>query len=651
MRRPSAPTPIGPTSPGEPAEGTTIGDMTFFRFDEGRQRIQLKAQGSRRDKDGVAHLQGVEVTLPYVHEGREATVTITSDEGRYDAVREDARFEGHVHVITDDGFELWTESLDYIGRQDRVVSRVDVRFERGTASGRARGAEYTAAEDLLELKSNVSLRFEDPDGGPVTEIESGRARGSRRSRVINFGEGVEVRQGTRVLRSRRLQLILDEQLESIQRAAAIRDVELHTTGGGDLGGVELPPGGERHLRSRRLNMDFRPGGDLQRAVAVNHAVLEVLPGPGDPPEKRRIAGSLIRFDFDEEGQLYRVQGRSGGGQAADRHRPVVISTEPVPPGPGVPRRVECSSFAWNLAPGQGTLRTAVFKGAVRFTEPGRRAWAESATYHERKHRLRLRGGAPRIVDEEDGSELQAQEIEVATDTRGVVAVGGVRHSIRRSRGGPEGGMLAGSEPTVLVCRRFEYEPTQRKAWYRENALLRSGDDEVRAPLIVLEDPAPSARRLHASGGVLSLLRPRSSSEAKGEAALVQARSQDMVYEEAAGRVVYTGDVEIRQGDITTRSPEAVVTLTEAGDDLETIVAGEPVEVQQGQRRARGQTGTYTPGTETLVLKGEEVVLEDVDRSVRGRILTFQVGEDRIRVDGQEAVRTEAIFKTRELPTP
>ena len=53
----------------------------------------------------------------------------------------------------------------------------------------------------------------------------------------------------------------------------------------------------------------------------------------------------------------------------------------------------------------------------------------------------------------------------------------------------------------------------------------------------------------------------------------------------------------------------------------------------------------------MILEGDEVVLQDVDRSVRGRVLTFQVGEDRIRVDGQEEVRTEAIFRKKELSPP
>ena len=651
LRRPSAPTPMGDSLSGEPAEGTTIGDMAFSRFEGGAQKLEVKARDSRQQEGGAWHYQGVEVTFPFVARGRESSATITSDECLYDPDREEALFSGNVHVVTDDGFELRTESLEYLGRQGRVRSEVDVQFERGSSEGRARGAEYRTAGDVLELKSEVWLRFGGEDGKPVTEIESGRARGSRQTRVVNFGGGVEVRQGARVLRSKRLQLHLDEELENLTRAAAIEEVDVLTRGGGDLAGVELPPGGERRLRSRRLNMDFRPGGVLRQAVAINRAVLEVRPGPGDPPEKRRIAGRQIQFSFDAQGRLLQVVSHSGGPRPHLEVLPVVLTSEPVRPGEGVPRRVECRYFRWKLDPVTGALRTALFREKVSFTEPGRKGWAEQAVFDEQAQQLRLSGGAPRIVDDEDGSELQAQEIEVATDTRGVVAVGGVRHAIRRGGEGTEGGMLAGSEPAVLVCRRFEYDAQQRKAWYRENALLRSGRDEVRAPLIVMVDPGPGRRRLQATGGVVSLLHPRSSSEAEEEPASVNTRSQEMVYEEVAGRILYTGDVEIRQGDIVTRSPEAVVTLSEGGDDVEKIVAGEPVEVRQGARRAEGRVGTYTPGNETMILEGDEVVLQDVDRSVRGRVLTFQVGEDRIRVDGREEVRTEAIFRKKEPSTP
>jgi lipopolysaccharide transport protein LptA len=211
-------------------------------------------------------------------------------------------------------------------------------------------------------------------------------------------------------------------------------------------------------------------------------------------------------------------------------------------------------------------------------------------------------------------------------------------------------MLAGEEPTVLLCREFDYDEATRTARYRENALLRSGKDEVRAPLIVLEERA-GGRRLTASGGTSSALHPRPRKGTAKEPASVEARSESMVYEEAAGRIVYTGEVQLRQGDIETRSPEAVVVLTKDGGDVDRLDAYDPVEVRQTGRRATGQRATYTPADETLVLVGEKVVLHDVDRRLEGRILTFEVGSDRIRVDGREEERTEAVFRRKEPPKP
>jgi lipopolysaccharide transport protein LptA len=372
----------------------------------------------------------------------------------------------------------------------------------------------------------------------------------------------------------------------------------------------------------------------------------MLPGPRDPPEKRGIEAGLVSFAFDEEGRFKTLRSETRGNP---RQRSF-ISTEPLGAAGGGIRVVESDQAVAHFDPEGGALRSADFSGDVVFTEPGRRAWAERASYREDEKRLVLQQGAPRIRDEADGSELQAERIDVATDTGNLVAVEGVRHTIRGRREGGRG-MLAGSEPTVLVCQRFEYDSEQKKARYQGNALLRSGRDEVRAPLIVLKEPAPGERRLRASEGVASLLHPRSAAGADVEPKPVRTQSQEMVYQEKAGRVVYRGDVEIRQGDITTLSPEAVVTLSEGGDEVQRIVAGEPVEVRQGLRQARGQTGTYTPADETMLLEGDEVVLQDVDRLVRGRVLTFKVGEDRIRVDGREEVRTEAIFKKREPTKP
>jgi len=650
LRRPTPPDEPDASASGTPAEGTTIGDLAFFQFDEGEQRVQVKARAGVGEEGGEMHLEGVEVTFPYVARGEESTATITSDECFYDADRQRARFRGNVVAVTRDGFELRSESLDYLGDEMRVRTDQEVEFGRGSTTGRARGARYNMATEEIALKSDVWLRFEDPER-PPTEIEAARAVADQRTRLIRFQGGVRMTSGNRVLTSQRLRVLLDGNLERIEHAAAIENADLRTSGGGELGSATLPPSGSRRLRCRRLNVAFRRGvGTLRQALAVNGASLELDSAPGEPPERRTITGHSILFAFDGRERLRAVVARAGGPRVNPKGTPVVLTAEPLPAGSGIRREVECGRFRANLDPVSGEIKGTRFWEAVVFREPGRTARADQASFNEKGGLLRLRGGPPRIRDDGDGSELQAQEIDLATGSGRVTAVGGVRHQIRRGGDTTGTGMLTGSEPAVLVCQKFEYDSARKKAWYRENALLRSGDDEIRAPLIVLEDPAPGRRRLNASGGVVSTLHPRPADGAE-EPAAVEARSQEMVYEEESSRVVYTGSVDIRQGDIVTLSPRAVVTLEEDGSQVETIVAGQPVEVRQGVRRATGTTGTYTPRTETMVLEGDEVTLQDVDRKVRGRILTFQVGEDRIRVDGEEETRTEAIFHKRDAPRP
>ena len=86
------------------------------------------------------------------------------------------------------------------------------------------------------------------------------------------------------------------------------------------------------------------------------------------------------------------------------------------------------------------------------------------------------------------------------------------------------------------------------------ALDENGKDEVRAGEIRLLD-GPAGRRLEGTGGVVSLMYPRSAGGGKVPAQ-VEGRAKEMVFEEASSRAVYKGDVSIRQGDIATRSPHS-----------------------------------------------------------------------------------------------
>ena len=653
-----------------PGQGTTLGEMSVLRFQAGERKVEIRARSAGGKEGEATRFLGVEVRMPYVSEGGPSNVTITADECLYQAEPVRASFRGQVHVKTDDGFELWSETLKYWGDEDRVFSRDDVRFERGTTSGTAHGMEYRGGYGL-DLQQNVRLHLED-EAGPPTDIEAAAAHASRDDHEVQFWGSVVVRQGGRELRSDRLQLNLSADMHSVERAAAIENVDLVAAPGAGLTGAApgaapaVEQGGRKRLRCRRLNVAFRAKGVLQEAIAVNSASLEIEPSPREVQERRRVAAPQLRFDFDEQGRLVSLQGLPARQTDPAAPRQAILTAEPLAPAEGGLRRVQSDTFLAAFDPESGAVRGATFDGAVTASEPGRRAWAARGTYDDGSGLVTLTGD-PRIVDE-DGSELRGRRILIGSRSHDVKASENVRHTMASKGGrGPQGsspggagpkGMLQGEEPTVLFCREFDYDESTRTARYRENAVLRSGTDELRAPTIVLEERA-EGRRLTASGGTTSILHPRPGNDAAKEPQKepakppvpIEARSREMVYEEAANRIVYKGEVEIRQGDILSKSPEAVVTLNASGDAVERMVAGEPVEVTQGARRATGQKGTYTPDDQTLVLVGDKVVLYDTDRQLDGRIVTFVVGSDRIRVDGREEVRSEAVLRRKEPPKP
>ncbi len=651
LLRPAAPASAPTTPPPVPGTGTTVGEMEFLRFRDDSRRIEVKARKMVGQQGDAMLMRDVEAVLPFVSQGRPGTVTIRADECQYQPALERAAFKGHVQLRAEDGFELDTDSLKYWGDKERVFTRDPLRFKRGAISGTATGLEYRSGSGIL-LQDSVRMRIEDA-AGPPTDVLSQSATASREERVITFSGAVLVRQGTRELKSERLRLDMSEGMDAVERAAATGNVDLLTGAGPVLPGSTARGGVSKRLRSQRLDVEFGAKGILRQALASDAASLEVEPGPLEAQERRRVTAPRLRFDFDEQGQLFAVHGLRGAGATArpgGAGRRAVLTAEPLGPTGGSARRVESDLFEATLHPATGAVKGAEFEGAIVFSEPGRKAWAGHSSYDQAAGTLVLTGD-PRIVDEAEGSELRGRQIRIGTRTRAVSASGSVRHSIARKEAGARPGIFGGQEPTVFVCREFEFDGETRTARYRENALVRSGTDEVRAPLITLDDPGPSRRRMSATGGTTSVLHPRPAKGAAKEPAAVEARSREMLYEEAASRIVYTGDVEIRQGDILTRSPEATVMLTKDGGTLERLLAGEPVEVHQGVRRANGERGVYTPANETFVLTGEKVVLHDADRRLEGRILTFEVGSDRIRVDGREEERTEAVFRRKEPAKP
>ncbi len=630
--------PVGEGQPPAVKSAQTTG-LVYRSFKEGQERWVLEAAGMRgKDGDAVV-LEGVSFTSKYTAQGEPGTFTIAGDRCNYSEAQQRAVFRGNVRITTADGFELTTDSLTYRG--DRGVARTDdpAAFRRKDVSGSSTGFDYDADQGKLVLPQDVFLRVQDPDQ-PVAEIRSRRAVADKRRNTLRFIDDVEATQAGDLLKAKQLTLNFDAETRDLKRVTAAQGVDLRTTGTAAMPGAKAALGtakGTRILRGRKLDLRYRPDRTLQYAAVIGDGDLTLLPGPGEKRAKRRLRANFMDFRFDGQGRMERASGR----QAAS------MVVEPLVKGQGEVLTVKSDRYKARLDPESGEPDNIFFNGNVSFERGPQRATSEHARFTGRDSLLRL-SEKPRLAQE--GSELTAWAINVGTETGDIDARRDVHHVLRGQKAAARPGLLGGGEaPTVITSRELKYVAASKTATYKDEALLRAAKDEVRAPLIVVEEDAKGSRKLTASSGVVSLLHPRAAKPQEKAPAPVDGRAQTMLYEEAVGRLVYTGDVALKQGDIVTRSPKATVTLTPDGRGVEKLVAGEPVEVQQETRRATGQQAVYTPANETVVLTGDEVQAVDGLRTTRGRSLTFHVGDDTFLVDGREEGRTETILKKEPSP--
>ena len=591
-----------------PDSGTTSTGLVLRSFREGDQRFLIKAQSSQgQEKDGL-RLRGVEVTFPYVSKtgakSQTLSATITADECLCEPEPRRASFNGHVRVTTEDGLLLETEALDYRGETGRVESALEVRFKRGNVSGSSKGVRYEADTQRLEMLSEVRIRIEEA-GKPPTELQAGHGVAERSDNTMEFSGGVAVRQGTEWLEAAELALGFLGDFEVVTHALAKDDVRLQTQDAQVLPGAKGTPIGQggRRLACRKLDVVFRPDRTLQQAVASGghddagnqlYADLELLPGPKGPPERRRLQARVINFFFDALGRLEMLEGQLG----------TILTSEPRAPRAGPTRTGRSEGLKAFLDTANGTLKQVDFDGNVELVQAKQRASGQQARYDAVTETMFVTGDA-RLVDEEQGSDLRAEAIDLGTRKQTISARGNVRHTVTRTRPASRPGLLSRDEPAVFLARLFDYDGTARTARYRENALLRSGKDEVRAALLVLEEPAAGQRRLTGSGGAASILYPRPDPGKTKAPEPVETRSEELIYDEAKSRVTYKGEVAIRQGDIRTKSPEAVVTLTADGSAIESVVAGEPVEVRAGGAEGNGHPGHLHAGQRDVRSRGRE----------------------------------------------
>jgi lipopolysaccharide transport protein LptA len=606
------------------------GEVTELKGGDERVKVRFRRMVGREGEE--LQLEGVELAFQYTAQGEPGVGRIRADECRYMAALQKAQFRGSVVVTTADGFEMKAPALQYRGDKGVVRSEDLVEFRRKSVSGRTRGLIYDAAAGTAEFQSEAYLRIED-DAAPPMEVHGGRAELDKAKGELRFFDGVKATRGEDVLTSKRLVLAYAADRRAINSLQAFDDVHLLLSGatGAGLGMSGGAKGsGRREIKSPGLGIWFRPDRTPEEASAFFDAELILHPGPGEAREQRSIRANLLLFRFDRQGRLAEVLGQKNA----------TLLATPLAPAKGDPQTLTCKNVVARFKPGSGELESAEARGDVEFAQGRRRASAQRGTLDGPSGVLTLQQGQPTLVEAEK-SRLNADRIEHNSRTGDLRAVGSARQALLSEKA--SGFLVQAGQPTLLSADSIDHVSKTRTTVYDGSALLRSGKDEVRARRLTIREDAQGRRQLEADEQVFSRMQP--AARAGGTLpAPVEARAAKMVYDEAAGQVHYRGDVALKQGEVATHSPSATLQLGADGRSLKQLVAGEPVELSEGLRKARGERATYTPENETIVVEGEAVTLVGPGQDVKGRSLTFHVGDDRILVDGREQGRTETVFR-------
>lgn len=632
---PPEPTLPPPAEGGQDPNASRLDAMVFRAFKEGRERFEIEAERWQGREQEEVQLEGVTLRFAYVSRGAPGRAVVRAASCLYNPTLQKAAFSGDVRLETEDGFALTTETLVFRGDKNRARTEDPVAFGRKDVTGTATGLVYEAEEGRLLLPADVVIRLQDPDD-PPGELRSGSAELDQLGGQLRFSGGVTMTQGDDSVKAESLRIEFSED-EEVSRAKLAGGVELVSAGRAALAELAALPGGggARRLTGQTLDLWFRPGRVLERAVATPTASLTTTVLVAGRRERRSLSGDTLQFSFDEAQRLVAASGQGG----------CRFDLEPLAPARETPTRIESRRFEASLDPDSGDPERVEFLRDVRMSRAGQRASGEVGVYEGAPGVLTLRE-QPQLEDEQRGFQLAAQTLRLHTASGDVEGEGRV---MSRLRGGGQGGVFTGAagEPVVITATGFAYDGDSGVAVYRGEAVLRSGEDQVSSDSIRIAGDA-GRRRLEARGGVESVFQSRAEPAKTGAAGAaseaVRARASEMVYDEAARTIVYTGEVALQQGDIRTRSPRATVSLAAAGSRVEQLVAGEPVDVVQGPRTASGRVGTYHPADGTLHLTGEGVVLREPGREIRGRSLMFRVGDEKILVEGGEEVRTETVFQ-------
>jgi len=396
--------------------------------------------------------------------------------------------------------------------------------------------------------------------------------------------------------------------------------------------------GTGELTAPALDLYTRGGRAIDRAETRGASTLVMQQSStAHPGDRTTIVADHFRADFGKDNKLSAVHG--------EHNARIVFSAT------GEPDKVSSSDeIIAQFAPGGGIASLTQrghfdFQQAASGKTPAQHATADRGTYTPDNESLAL-AGEPRIVD--GGMTITAQQIRVNRRTGDAFAQGDVKTTYSELKPQPSGALLATGDPIHVTAKNMNAQRQSGIARYTGGARLWQGPNIVDAPAIEFDR---NQRSLTAQGQGAQLVSSVFVQVDKaGKATPLVVTAAKLTYLDSDRRARFSGGVIARGQDATITADQVDVILIAANAvknsgaggpaQLQQIVAGAHVVIQQTGRCATGEKLVYTAADGRFVLTGGPPLITDPERgTIKGDALTFYSRDDRVIVESEGAQRT------------
>lgn len=637
----------------------------------GRQQWSIRFGRHVARADGSSELSGgVEATINrgdrrYVVKSNDAEVVPAAD-GVDRAV-----FRNDVVVTGDGGLEIKANEATYTQAEGVVTLPGPVTFTKGRTRGSGVGATYDQGREVFWLKEQARVDVAAGERGEAPLEASADAIGLARhehylrlegnARIVGQdrtadADGIVVRLTDDEQRVQALELRGNSRISGSGAVPAMSARDIDLTYGADgrtlqqarllhnaVVGLPGAGGGGRRIAGNTIDIGMGADGSTVTSLEARQQVQVDLPADGETPSRTIRAAALSASGGDGGGLQ---QATFTGGVDYRENRPARKNQ------PAFERAARSQTLIVATKPGLGAIERADFRGSVRFVDPPDVvAEAQQGLYDVPRGRLELAPlpGQPGPVSPTvtDGNvTVAARTIQFSLSTGAMTAETTVRSTIqpqkRDGRTAPAAKMpsvLAEDQPVNVTSNRLAYQGAGASAVYSGNVTLWQGDTTIKADTVSIDD---SSGNLTAKGKVVTTFpfeekSPRGAPPARE---ITTGTAETFVYEEAKRLATYTESAHIKgpQGDVTGARIELY--LEEDGNELQRAEAyGEngAVQVQEGNRIAKGSHLTYTAANSRYLLVGSPVEIVEEKKGTCtltvGATATFNRATESARVDG------------------